>query len=451
MNTKKPLIMAVCAVSFGFAALNVSAQSGGARDRLKAEKCYATDGKVIPCNAPADPAAPVAKYPNATRVEPEAPKTKIKKEWAELVKASNEKNPDALLAAAQAVLDNPDANINEKAEAANQSVQAHLSKGGNDYTQPIRFAKKAIELNGLGNNAHFQLMYVLSQMLLADKQYVDSLLYVDRFAKETGIEDLTVLKNRGNALYRLERYPEAIISLKKAYELDKGADPNLATLLVDSYNKTGQKAEAKKLADAVTKALGNADPNDTNAQVRQLLVLANAKQYKQAAEVFDALYAKGDIKTVAEYEAGYVSYSYIEGKEDQAIKIINDGIAKGIIKPDMMVYNILGQSYYYSNQAKGAIDAWGKAAALSPKGEYDALQARVLAEEGEYAKAKEAVMRALKKGVENKGDVYLILAEAESEFGLNNRDAWIAALREAAKYPESQSQANTQLKQAGLK
>ena len=58
---------------------------------------------------------------------------------------------------------------------------------------------------------------------------------------------------------------------------------------------------------------------------------------------------------------------------------------------------------------------------------------------------------ALKKGVENKGDVYLILAEAESEFGLDNRSAWIAALREAAKYPESQSQANTQLKQAGLK
>ncbi len=451
MNTTKPLVLAVCAVSFGFAALSVNAQSGGARDRLKAEKCYATDGKVIPCDAPADPAAPVAKYPNATRIEPEAPKTKIKKEWAELVKASNEKNPDVLLTAAQAVMNSPDASNNEKAEAANQSVQAYLSKGGTDYTQAISFAKKAIELNGLSNNAHFQLMYVLSQMLLADKQYADSLLYVDRFAKETGTEDLTVLKNRGNALYRLGRYPEAIISLKQAYAMDNGTDPNLATLLVDSYNKTGQKAEAKKLADAVTKAMGNADPNDKDAQVRQLLVLANAKQYKQAAEVFDALFAKGEIKTLAEYEAGYVSYSYIDGKEDQAIKIINDGIGKGIIKPDMMVYNILGQSYYYSNQPKGAIDAWGKASAMSPKGEYDALLARVLAEEGDYAKAKEAAQRALKKGVENKGDVYLILAESESEFGLDNRDAWIAALREAAKYPESQSQANTQLKQAGLK
>jgi hypothetical protein len=45
----------------------------------------------------------------------------------------------------------------------------------------------------------------------------------------------------------------------------------------------------------------------------------------------------------------------------------------------------------------------------------------------------------------------LIIAESESEFGLDNRAAMIAALKEAAKDPETQAEANKRLKQAGAK
>jgi DNA-binding protein H-NS len=68
-----------------------------------------------------------------------------------------------------------------------------------------------------------------------------------------------------------------------------------------------------------------------------------------------------------------------------------------------------------------------------------------------YAKAKAAAQRGVSKGVDNKGDAYLIIAEAESEFGLDNRAAMIAALKEAAKDPETQAEANKRLKQAGAK
>ena len=98
-------VLVMTAVSF-----SVHAQSGGARDRLKAEKCYDTKGNPVSCDeqAKADAAAaavPVVKYPNATRVEPVMPKTKIKKEWEAMVKASNGKDPAVLTAAADAVLE----------------------------------------------------------------------------------------------------------------------------------------------------------------------------------------------------------------------------------------------------------------------------------------------------------------------------------------------------------
>ena len=448
MKTQKILGAAL----FGTALLlsaQASAQSGGARDRLRAEKCYTTDGKPIDCEQQANAAAAVVeKYPNATRVTPEMPKTKIKKEWDVLVKASNGTDAAVLIAAGEAVLNHPDASVNEKSEAANQIAQAYLRQRQDNYLKPIQYAKQAVDLGGLNNNTHYALMLILGQMLVAEKRYEEAVTYLERFSTETGVaDDLNLLKNKGNAYYRLAKYPEAIGQLEKAYAIDKGADANIAVMLMDAYNKSGRKADADRLADEVAKSA--AASGDPGAASKQLLVYANAKQYEKAAAAFDALYAKGQISTLAEYEAGYVSYSYLEGKEAQAIKIINEGIAKGVIKPDAAVYNILGQSYYYSGDAKGAITAWGKGAALSKGGEQDLLLARVLGEESEYAKSKSAAQLALSKGVENKGDAYLIIAEAESEFGVDDRAAMISALREAAKYPESQAEAKKRLKQAG--
>ena len=431
------------------------AQSGGTRDRLKAEKCYDTKGNPVSCDdqAKTDAVAPVAKYPNATRLEPVMPKTKIKKEWEAMVKASNAKDPAVLKAAADAVLAAPEASNEEKSEAYFQKYIAQVTGDATNYAAMSQLAEAAVKQGGLSNNKHYDLMRNLGLLKINDKKYAEALEYLNRFTTETGIsDDLQVLKNKGNANYRLAKYPEAIATLKTAYALDKGADPNIAIMLMDSYNKTGQKAEANRIAEEVAKtASASAAAGDSSAQVKQLLVLANAKQYDKAAKIFDDLYAKGQIASLAEYEAGYVSYSYVTGKEAQAIKIINEGMGKGVIKPDATVYNILAQSYYYTDQPKSAIEAWGKAAELSAKGEYDVLQARVYAEEGEYTKAKTAAQRGLSKGVENRGDAYLIIAEAESEFGLDNRAAMIAALKEAAKDPETQTEANKRLKQAGAK
>ena len=414
------------------------------------KECVDESGAKTDKNAKSAKAEEV-KYPNATRIAPAFPKTKIKKDWDAMAKASTGADPNVLIAASEAVLANPDASINEQSEAANQIAQANLKLNNTSYSKPIEYAEKAIRLNGLGNNSHYQLMIVTGQMLLAEKRYAESLTYVDRFAKETGVDDLTVNKTRGNALYRLNRYSDAIASLKKAYELDKGTDPNLAVMLMDAYGKNNQKAEADKIADEVGKSAPSSDPNDSSGQVKQLLVLANAKQYEKAAKVFDDLYAKGMITKANEYEAGYVSYSHVEGREDQAIKVINDGMAKGMIKPDANVYSVLGQSYYYTNNPKGAIDAWTKGAALSAKGELNLLLAQVLGEESRYAESKAAAQQALSKGTENRGNAYMLIAQAESEFGLNNKTAMIAALKEAEKDPETKPQASKMLREAGVK
>lgn len=433
------LVMAAAVASAADAA------SGGTRDKFKSDNCQTADGKKIDCDAAEKPAA---KYPNATRTEPAFPKSKISKQWEALVKAVAAGEPNAVIASAQAVIDNPDASNNEKSEAAYQTALTYLKIDNTAFAKPVEYSEMALKYDGLTNNQQYSLMLVLSQMQLAQKNYEQALSTINRYAKETGINDLAVEKVRGNSLYRLGRFAEAAPVLQKAYDLDKGADPNLGTMLMDSYVKIGQKAKADKIAE---QAMAGVDPNDSAAQLQQLQVLANAKQYQKAAQAFDTLYAQGKITTLAGYEAGYVSYLNLEGKEAQAAKIINDGIAKGVIVPDAAVYNLLGQANYYSNNADGAIQAWSKGAALAKDGEQNRMLAQVYCEESRYSECKAAAQKALSQGVKNKGDVYLVLAEAESEFGLDNRTAMIAALKEAAKYPESQAEANKRLKQAGAK
>ena len=56
---------------------------------------------------------------------------------------------------------------------------------------------------------------------------------------------------------------------------------------------------------------------------------------------------------------------------------------------------------------------------------------------------------AIAKGVRRPGDAYIVLGGVELE--MDNRDAAIAAYREAAKYPETENNARTWLKSAGVK
>ena len=93
-------VMAAAVVS------GAEAATGGTRDKFKSENCQTPDGKKIDCDAVEKPAA---KFPLATRVEPAFPKSKISKQWEALVKAVTAGEANAIIAAAQASIDNPDA------------------------------------------------------------------------------------------------------------------------------------------------------------------------------------------------------------------------------------------------------------------------------------------------------------------------------------------------------
>lgn len=174
-----------------------------------------------------------------------------------------------------------------------------------------------------------------------------------------------------------------------------------------------------------------------------------AEQDAKAGEVMDRMRAQGLLTESKDYEAAYRLMANIQGREKDAIALINEGLQKGLLQPSHDVYAYIGNAYYNAEQIPQAIEAWNKAAPLGKDGETYLNVGKLQASEEKWNEAKAAAQQALAKGVRKPGDAWLVVARAE--FGLGNKNAVLAAYREAAKYPETRAQAEKALRQAAGK
>lgn len=348
-----------------------------------------------------------ALYPDATREEPEGKASrKIRPELEEMMALYTAGKHAETRAAADAIIANGDANAYERALANQVASQSAFSMGDTDAAKT--YLRNAIDANGLDNNDHYQTMYMLAQLQMQDDQYAEALATVDRFLTETRAKKPEYLMLKGNALYRLERYPEAIAVLRQGIDA-AGADakPEWLQLLMGAYFDSDQPAEAAKVAQ---QALAS-KPDDKKMLLNLATIYMQAEQPEKAAELLEKLRAGGQLTEDRDYRNLYALYMNIEGKEPQAIAVIEEGMGKGILKPDYQTWLALGQAYYFTDQTGPAIENYRKAAPLAPTGETYLNLARLLWGEGRLDEAKQAAQQALDKGIENPQDANKILAQ----------------------------------------
>jgi tetratricopeptide (TPR) repeat protein len=344
-------------------------------------------------------------FPNATRQEPTAkPSAKLSSKLQKLIDTYN-KGEDYASVRTQAdeILANGAANEYDKSVAAQLAAQAAYNL--DDSNAAKQYLQQAIQFNGLDNNGHFQSMLMLAQLQLQDNQTAEGLASLDKFlaeSKSTRPEDLIL---KGQALYQTERYQEAIPVLQQAIAASPEPKDSWNQLLMASYAEAGQTGEAVKTAEA----LAAKTPNDKKAQLNLASMYMQADQMDKAAAVMDKLRAAGQLTDEKEYKQLYSIYANTDKKEKEVIAVINEGMQKGILKPDYQTYLALAQSYYYTDQLPQAIENWQKAAPLSKDGETYLNLAKVLHQEGRIPEAKQAAQQALAKGVKKPEDAKKII------------------------------------------
>ena len=358
-------------------------------------------------------------YPDATRQEPEAKGSpKVQTKLNKLIEAYNkalDQEDEAKATAgyttartlADEIIANGSANAYDKALAAQIASQAALNT--DDEAAAEGYLKQAVDANALGNNQHFQLMLQLAQLQLQKDDYTNGFATLDKYLAESKSKRPADFAFKGQYLYQADRFAECIPPLKQAIETSTNPEDkvdNWTQILMVCYQEAGQLAEAVKVAEQ----LAAKTPNDKRAQMNLASIYLNAEQEAKAAAVLEKLRAAGLMTEEKDYRQLYLTYANMEGKEKDVIAVVNEGLQKGIVKPDYQTYLALAQAYYYSEQIPQAIEAWQKAAPLSKDGETYLNLARVLWQEGRIPEAKVAARAALDKGLKKPDDAKKIIA-----------------------------------------
>lgn len=402
---QQALAAALTTALLAFAAPSmVLAQDEGSERSSRADRASRTADRSERRSSRQAPQKAEALYPNSTREEPGvAASQRLLKQLNTLSEASNESDAAKGLPVADEILANSAANTYDKSMAALLAGQLLLNE---DNERAVTYLNQAVETGGLNNNNHFQAMLIVAQLHAQENQYDQALASLDRYITESGSTDPKDQALKGNLLYRLERYPDAIATLKPLVDAGGEVDPQWQQILMASYAESGNNAEATRLAEQVAQAT----PDDKRSQVNLAVSYLQTDQNDKAIEVFERLRASGQLTEESEYRNLYALYLNSENKEREAITVINEGLQKNILKEDYRTMAALGQANYFSEQIEPAIAAWRKAAPLAENGDTYLNLARVLHQEGRADEAKEAARQAIAKGLNSNTDAERIIS-----------------------------------------
>jgi tetratricopeptide (TPR) repeat protein len=344
-------------------------------------------------------------YPNASRKEPGVKaSSKAGPKLQKMMKLYDDDKAAEARALADEIINNSAFNAYDHAFAA--QIAAQIAYEGDDTASAIAYLDKALGFDALDISSHYFLMLMKAQLQMQEYKYQESLATIDRFLSETKSQNPDHLVVKGNALYRLEKYPEAAAVLKKAIDTSPEPRADWQQLLMAAYAESGQGDQAIAMAEKVAAK----SPNDKRAQMNLAAVYLQADKYDKAAGVLEQLRAAGQLTEDRDYRQLFATYLNMDGKEKEAAAVIKEGLDKGILKPDHQVYLALAQSDYFSEQPGPAIDAYKKAAPLDDDGETYLNLARLLWQEERVPEAKEAAKQAIAKGLKKPDDAKKILA-----------------------------------------
>lgn len=349
--------------------------------------------------------AEAPRYPNATRQEPGLKASPaLQPELQKIFKAYGDKDIATATSLADAVIANPAGNAYDHAIAARLAGVALLNT---DNARARDYLQKSLDFNGLSNNEHYESMHLVAQIDMGDQKYDQALADFDKFMSETKTQDPEDLASKGNALYRLGRYPESIDVLKQAVAADPGKQhADWLQLLMAGYSKANQPQEAAKIAATLSGSAAGGD--DKQTQLNLAASYMQAGQNDQAITVLEKLRAAGQLTDAADFQNLYALH--FNAKQDAAgIAVIEDGLQKGILPSDAKTLEALAQGYWFSGQVDKAVEAYRKAAPLASNGDTYLNLARALYNEGRTAEAKQAAQQALDKGLANPADAKKII------------------------------------------
>lgn len=301
-------------------------------------------------------------YPNATRQQPSV-KPPSGKEADALNEGLNAVNSGDTATAQKDLQPIADSSDNPYAKAKALSGLALLKYNSGDTKGAIALQKQALDLNSLPNDDYFPTLYASAEMYVADEDYAQALAALDQWLQQSGKQSADAYALKGNVLYRLEKYPEAVTAIQKAKSMSDQPKESWDQILIASYFAMDKYDDAGKVAEA---ALAK-DPNNAKLLMNVVQIYTNAHEYDKALPLLERARSNGEITDETTYVNMAKLYYNIalDGKDTKAnalkaTQVIEEGMDKSIVKPSPDNYKLLGDAYLLAGDTARANAAYDK-------------------------------------------------------------------------------------------
>ena len=301
-----------------------------------------------------------------------------------------------------------------EANAKNDFDKAYVDRMlGNFYAEKgqmktaIKYLKTAVDADILGGTDHAATMRLYADLLLQEKKFKEAIPYYYKWMDFTCKADAQMYRRIGIAYTELKDWNKVLQVADKGLTLAESPDKGLYQMKLTAYFNQKKYKEAVKVLETMVPLFQ--DDKRLWVQLAQFYLMT--EDYDKSLATYDLAYKNGFLET----DSNITRLSQLlaqKGSPYKAATIFEKHMKSGLVAENEKSLTTLAGFYHNAKELKEAAYFYGKAAAISNKGELYLKQGRILALEQKYNDAIPVLKKALDAGIDNPGEAQFELALA---------------------------------------
>lgn len=301
-----------------------------------------------------------------------------------------------------------------EANAKNDFDKAYVDRMlGNFYAEKgqmktaIKYLKTAVDADILGGTDHAATMRLYADLLLQEKMFKEAIPYYYKWMDFTCKADSQMYRRIGIAYTELKDWNKVLQVSDKGLSLAESPDKGLYQMKLTAYFNQKKYKEAVKVLETMVPLFQ--DDKRLWVQLAQFYLMT--EDYDKSLATYDLAYKNGFLET----DSNITRLSQLlaqKGSPYKAATIFEKHLKSGLIAENEKSLSTLAGFYHNAKELKEAAFYYGKAAAVSNKGDLYLKQGRILALDQKFDDAIPVFKKALDAGIDNPGEAQFELALA---------------------------------------
>lgn len=283
----------------------------------------------------------------------------------------------------------------------------YATKGGEHSKTALVYLEKAVKNNALNEREHSDSIKLLGDLQMQEKMYAKAIANYTEWMKVTGKEDSSTYTKIAQAYYELKQLDKMIVPADKAIALAKKPNQNPYILKLTSYYERKLYKESVDVLETVVVLF----PENKQWWTQLGMFYTLVEDYDKSLHTLELAYKQGFLTKESEIKMLANLYAQNDVPHRSAMlleKYIDSGL---IARTENNLYT-MANAFHASQEVKTAAKYFGETAKLSNDPKHYRRQGMLLQQSEQYSAAAVALQKAIDLGIEDKGRVYMTLAES---------------------------------------